>query len=317
MQKLSEFKPFKTFSNRRRSSPIRRLQLSVSGKWFVTLSIAIGVVALVTGNNTLYLIESLLLSGLILSGVLSERFISAVEFEVHRHPAIAKAPVKDKIRIKNHKRFTVFSIELGEWGENGFIPLAYIPRLSGRESMTVMSRQKFEQRGTHRWKALAVATSYPFGFAHKIRLIANQGERLVWPERETLSRSKKREANGKQGRRSGNDLADAEIRPFNEDDDIRSIVWTLSSKGTGPFVRVRRSEQPNPEVTLDLRLPVENSDAFEKRVRSSAQPFYGLADHISGGTLNLITRQGKKRIQGRNAALNELAIVDTSKKDAA
>ncbi len=286
---------------------MRRLQLSVSGKWFVALSIAMGVVALTTGNNTLYLIESLLLSGLILSGVLSERFVSAIEFEVQRHPAIAGSAVRDKIRVKNHRRFTIFSIELGEWSDGRFIPIAYVPTLGPRESTTVLSRQRFERRGAHSWSGLAVATSYPFGFARKIRLIPNEGERLIWPARDPLPKLKRRESRGEQGRRSGTDLADAEIRPFNEDDDIRSIVWTLSSKGTGPVVRVRRSEQPDPEVTLDLRSSPKG-DELEAKVRAAAQPFYTLADHITGGTLNLVTREGKKRIQGRNSALNELAL---------
>ncbi len=291
----------------RKSSARRRLQLNVSGRWFVALAIAMGVVALSTGNNTLYLLESLLLSGLILSGVLSERFVSAVDFEVHRAPAIAGSQARDKIKVRNHRRFTVFAMELGEWREGEFHPIAYLPRLAGREATVILSQQKFERRGVHRWDALAVSTSYPFGFAKKIRLLSSPGERVIWPEREPASRSARREQKGEQGRRSGTDVADAEIRAYQTDDDIRAIVWTLSSKGTGPVVRVRRSEQPDPEVTLDLRSQPSGAE-LEARVRAAAQPFYGLSENVNGGTLSILTRSGKRRIQGRNTALNELAV---------
>jgi uncharacterized protein (DUF58 family) len=287
----------------------RRLQLSIAGRWFVALTIALGVIAMGTGNNVIYLIESLLLSGLILSGVLSERGISAIEFDIQRQPAIAGTVSRDRVRARNRRRFTLFAIEIGEWSNGAFVPLAYIPKLGGGAEVIVPSRQHFEHRGSHRWEALAVATSYPFGLARKIRIIHSVGMRLVWPENAHGKRPVRQPSAEGAGARAGSDLADAEVRPWNQDDDSRMIVWTLSAKGSGPVVRVRKSEQPSPDVTLDLRARAGPDDEFERRVRASAQPFYQLGDNIAGGTLTIVREGGeRRRFHGRTQALNQLAL---------
>ena len=50
----------------------RKLRLTITGRWFVALTILLGVAAIMVGNNVFYLLESFLLGAMILSGVLSE-----------------------------------------------------------------------------------------------------------------------------------------------------------------------------------------------------------------------------------------------------
>src|SRR4051812_25592145 len=94
---------------------MRRLQITIAGRWFLALTIALGVVSLASGNNVIYLIESLLLSGLILSGILSERAISGLTVDIIRKPALAGAPNRDLVRVKNRKKHPIFCVEIGEW----------------------------------------------------------------------------------------------------------------------------------------------------------------------------------------------------------
>ena len=285
----------------------RKLEVTIPGRWYIALTIALGVVALTSGNNVLYLIESLLLSGLILSGVLSERTIAGVDCSIRRIPATAGSPAEDQITLTNTRNAPLFCVEVGEWREKEFFPIAYIPLIPARRSARVVSHRIYETRGTHAWQGLGIATSYPFGFARKVRFLDEPGERLVWPKRADRSKGLDAAESAKSGMQFGQDIADGEVRPFTQDDDCRMIIWTLSSKGTGPQVRVRRSDRSEPQVTLDLRgLPGPD---FEKKVMAAAQPFHEQQEASETGTLVLIGYGGKKRITGKIAALNRLAMV--------
>jgi uncharacterized protein (DUF58 family) len=292
----------------RRPGHARRLQISASGGWYVALTVLLGVVALVSGNNVLYLIESLLLSGLILSGVLSERTVSGVSFEVLRRPAVARTPVQDQIRIVNRRRASVFCLEIGEYTQGEFIPLCFVPRLAPRETLIVPSRQVLPARGIHRWDGLALATRYPFGFAKKVALVPSPGQRIVWPasagDRPGQSRS------DTVARTSGaSDLEEGEIRAYTQDDDYRSIVWTLSAKGMDPVVRNRGSSSRRRDAVLDLRM--EPGDAFEEHVSRIAGALHAPlrdSDEERGVSLTVQEWGGKRVIRGRARALNELAL---------
>ena len=50
----------------------RRLKLTREGKYFIFITFGVGVAAINTGNNLLYLLLGMLLSLIIVSGVLSE-----------------------------------------------------------------------------------------------------------------------------------------------------------------------------------------------------------------------------------------------------
>ena len=120
---------------------IRRLEVTRSGKWYIALTIALGVTALATGNNGIYLIESLLLAGLILSGIQSERQVSAVRVEFIRVQAKAREPTSDWIVVHNQDKRTLFCLEIGEWKKGEFHTLAFFPKIRGRETARVRSTQ--------------------------------------------------------------------------------------------------------------------------------------------------------------------------------
>lgn len=290
--------------------PLRKLEVTIPGRWYLALTIALGVVALISANNVLYLIESLLLSGLIFSGILSERTLSAVRVDIQRLPASARGSSPDRIRIHNLKKFPVFCLEIGEWRKGEFTPLAYVPRLGPQSQVTLPSRQIFESRGLHRWEGFAIATSYPFGFARKLKLVPSGGERIIWPPRLPSQRGKLHQALNPTDRSTqwqGQDHSEGEIRDYTPDDDYRQILWTLSAKGTDPVVRTQSAREKNPEVQLDLR--ADPGESFERRVVQAAHHFYASDEAAQTGTLILLEEAGRKRIQGKHRALNELAQV--------
>jgi uncharacterized protein (DUF58 family) len=287
---------------------MRRLEVTFAGYWYTALTIGLGVVALLSGNNVLYLIESLLLSGMIFSGVLSERSISALEIEIRRTEACARSPTQDSIRVRNRRRFSVFCVEVGEWRKGRFVCAAFIPRIAAHSDQLVTSKIQFSERGVHRWEGIAIATSFPFGLARKVRVICTPGERLVWPEKTGARALSHSTGEGSISVRTGQEYSEGEVRTYTYEDDCRDIVWTLSEKGAGPLVRTRKSRQAAPRVVLDLR--VEPGPEFESSVVKAAQFFHHQQE--GEGSLILVDQTGSRVFRGKIPSLNQLAVVQPS-----
>ena len=294
----------------------RKLEVTVSGRWYLVLTILIGVIAIVTGNNAIYVMESLLLSGFILSGVLSEQMITGIELEIIRGTATAHDPSSnhDQIRITNSKNRTLYAIEIGEWNSKGesapqnkrFSPLTWISQIEPHQTLVLPSEQTYEKRGLHSWEAIAIATRYPFGFAKKIRFKLEAGEKLVWPAIGQIMLNRRNHLTLKEQRLSGIVIQEDEIRPMLAEDDYRSIVWTLSNKGLDPVVRLRKSERPTSAIVLDLRVP--KGEDFEDLVSQVARRIYFLPESQSSA-LTLLRSEGKNVFYGKISILNQLATV--------
>lgn len=284
----------------------RKLRLTTSGKWYIALTIGLGVTAMLAENNVLYLIESLLLSGLILSGILSERTVHAVSVEIRRNRVAANLPAQDVIIVSNKRRFPVFCVEIGEWANGKLKTTAYVPYIGPLSKISVRSKQVYSPRGTHHWEGIAIATSYPLGLARKINIHTAAGKRIVWPEVLT-QKLNSRITQPENSSRVGSVFSEGEIRSKTFEDDARMIVWPLSAKGTDPVVRVRRNESRSANLILDLRS--SSGDHFEKIIQTTALPFHRLDANSEGGTLQVIGPSGKTVIRGKKEILDYLATV--------
>src|SRR5690606_34235039 len=61
--------------------PPRRLKFTKMGRFYIGFTLVIGVAAINTGNNLLFLLLGLMLAGVVLSGVLSESVLRGLEVE--------------------------------------------------------------------------------------------------------------------------------------------------------------------------------------------------------------------------------------------
>jgi hypothetical protein len=86
-----------------------------------------GGVSLTSLNNVVYLMESLLISGLFMSIFLSVRAANAVSIEVRRKGICARGENHDRIQIVNRSRFPVFCLEVDEWHGGKPRRLAFVP----------------------------------------------------------------------------------------------------------------------------------------------------------------------------------------------
>jgi len=291
---------------------IRRLEISRPGKWFIALTIALGVTALASGNNAIYLMESLLLAGLILSGLQSEKQVSSVKVEFLRVQAKATEPTTDWIIVQNKINKTLFCIEVGEWRNGVFHSLAFFPEIQGKETVRARSTQEIRKRGTYRWDGFAIATNFPFGFAKKIKVVRHPGERIVWPTPLDLRESEGDHRTGQRGnRRSEIEVVEGEIRKYEWTDDARMIVANQSFRGLGPMVRNRRPILKEPEVILDTRQ--SSGETFEIAIRKASTSFY----RSENADLILIQSNGRKKIIGKQASLTALALIEAENKPVA
>src|SRR3972149_2399504 len=97
----------------------RSLRFTKEGLSFVLFSFAVGIAAVNTGNNLLFLILAMMLSLIIVSGVLSEQCLKHLTV-TRRFPAqlFAGSPNTFQIRATNHHRlFPSFSIQVQEQEE--------------------------------------------------------------------------------------------------------------------------------------------------------------------------------------------------------
>lgn len=283
---------------------VRRLEVSRAGKGFLLLTIGVGVVSLASGNNVLYLVESFLLSCLILSGILSERIVSAIQVDFFRIQARAGEPVSDWIMATNKTKKTVYCVEVGEWKRGKFISLCFIPQIKPLETVRVKAERVIETRGIFSWDGFAIATRYPFAFAKKIKVVRRPGERIVWPAKDSGVSDQNLLPDSTTGHiRSEPDIVDGEIRAFDSNDDARLIVANQSIRGQGWMVRNRRAQNKDPEIILDAR--TEPSEEFERMVRRTARPFY----ETDQASLILIQKTGRRTIKGSRNALTALALV--------
>jgi uncharacterized protein (DUF58 family) len=288
---------------------IRRLEVTRAGKWYIALTIALGVTALASGNNAIYLIESLLLAGLIHSGIQSEKQVSSVRVEFIRVQAKAKEATSDWVVVHNEEKRTLFCLEIGEWKDGTFRSIAFFPKIKGNETVRVRSSQEIHQRRTYRWDGFAIATSFPFGFAKKIKVVRKPGERVIWPTPISLRRKNGTDPVGERGNRNPEiDVVEGEIRKYDWNDDARLIVANQSIRGLGAMVRNRRPVLKEPEVILDLRK--ESGEAFELSVRKASSHFY----QSENADLILLNSQGRKKVIGKQAALTALALVESERK---
>src|SRR5262245_9068948 len=98
----------------RRLKPPRRLRVTREGRYFLFVTVAIGLAAVNTGNNLLYLLLGWLFSMIVASGALSEASLRGLRVTRRPPPRVhANRPFLMEISVANLKlRLSSFSIEI-------------------------------------------------------------------------------------------------------------------------------------------------------------------------------------------------------------
>jgi len=290
----------------------RKLQVTPSGKGYLVFTVILGVVAMSSGNNVIYLIESFLLGGLILSGVLSELAITAVSLEYIRAPATAGAPSLDRIFIKNKKPLSLYCVEVGEWKDQNFVPSAFIPLLKPHEEKELHSNTVYPKRGLTHIEGLAIATQFPFGFAKKIRILPTKESRLIWPEKMRPSALSLNLSSDSTKDPLQSHSIETSIRNYEWSDDLKDVIWLKSQKT--PETWVVRGRTPNSKKrVIELDIGHLTSDRIEEEIKKAASYFYYPDSEEESPILVLKEDTQVRRFNTRWSALNQLSLIEARK----
>ncbi|MEY2341049.1 hypothetical protein AB4090_02945 [Acidithiobacillus sp. IBUN Pt1247-S3] len=148
----------------------REVKLSRAGKLFVAFTLAIGFAAVNTGNNMLFLLVSMMLALMILSGLAALLNLRSLDVSLLPGQLLLQGEEGQlQFRVCNPHPWTVWLLELR------LAPVrAQIARLPGRSSSELSLSWRPTQRGQLFLPQLLLGSSFPFAFVWR-------GQRLDFP----------------------------------------------------------------------------------------------------------------------------------------
>ncbi|HXN05726.1 MAG TPA: DUF58 domain-containing protein [Nitrospiria bacterium] len=262
----------------------RSLVVTSLGLQFLGLMMVVGIAAVNTGNNLLYLILAMMLSMVVISGILSESCVNRIEFRrVMPEWVTAGRPVEIGIQLKNRKRMAPsFSLHIQDRLEGLPEDLGreiYFFKLAAGKPVERSYSLCFPKRGVFSFQGVTFSTRFPFGFFIKFRREKEtSGTRIiVFPRTFNVSFIERREE--REGvpnlLRKGQGFSLYGFRPYSPGDDARTIHWKISAKRNKLIVRESELENEKKAVIYlsdcSFGPPSgESSERFEKGIELAA-----------------------------------------------
>ncbi len=163
----------------------RKLVVTREGKWIIGIALLLGAAAVNTGNNLLYLVLSLAISVIAISGMLSEWCLRELELlRCYPGELVVGAVTALRIEVFNDKNRPALHLEVGEVTDGALdvqVRDGYVLHLGPREVGQAFAAIRPLRRGPITTAGLQLTTAYPFGFARKSRLFDEQAAFLALP----------------------------------------------------------------------------------------------------------------------------------------
>ncbi len=270
--------------------PRRTIWPTRDGWWCLFAAIGLGVGAINTRNNLLYLLVSMLLGLIIVSGILSEQSIRRLRLVAHVPDEIyAGTPTLFGARVSNGKRWQAsYSVTIEVLGAGEKRPL-YLPRLDAGEERLLTWEGTLRARGRHRLPGVRVTTRFPFGLFLKAGRAVLDSEVVVFPAVRPLTPEMRRfvaTAGRAATRQRGRGHTLYNLREYRPGDDPRFIHWRSSAKSASLLVREMEAD-----TALDVRLVLEGTGARDpERLERGLSEAASLAVHLlrAGGAVELV-----------------------------
>jgi len=171
-----------------RSLVARRIRYKITrgGVLFSLAIVVVGLGAVVSANNLLFLIVAAMLSTLLVSGFVSRMCLAGLEldFQVPEHVSARRA-VPGKLFVHNQKwLMPSFSIRVEGIRDPASPTLqsdVYFPLIAGGAFLEETVEVRFPARGAYRQNSFAFSTSFPFGFLEKSARVTLRRDMVVYP----------------------------------------------------------------------------------------------------------------------------------------
>lgn len=246
---------------RRRVKPRERIRVTREGWLFILISLAVGLAAIRSGNNLLFLILGMMLGLLVVSGILSELSLRGLELNRSPAPTLhAAKPFLMSISVTNRKRsIASFSIEVEDiLGERVLDKRCYFLKIPAGRTQSTAYRHAFPRRGIYQFSGFRISTKFPFALLRKSRVVELETEVVVLPAVHPV-RLPPLPAPGGAGEREqqvrgrGGDVYG--LRDFRPGDDPRDVHWKSSAHRGRLVLRERQADVAQQvQLVLDHRL---------------------------------------------------------------
>lgn len=256
----------------------RSYRLPTEGSIFVAVTMLIGLAAINTSTQLLFLVFAMMCAFYFLSATLAGVSLWGVEVE-RRAPKLASAnrPTRVALRVANTKRrFASMSLRLEDSLEGGGerIGAAYAARVPPGSVAEFEYECVFPRRGLHRFESITLATLFPFGLIERKTRLARPGEVLVLPPSFAMERPPAAilgELGDAPSARKGIGVSLHGLREYASGDSARDIHWRSSARRGSLVVREFESEEHRRvAVLLDNRMAGGGTgaerEAFERGI---------------------------------------------------
>jgi uncharacterized protein (DUF58 family) len=317
---------------KKRLKPPRRLKVTREGRYFLGITFGVGLAAINTGNNLLYLLLGVLLALILVSGIMSELALRGLSVR-RRLPTRAQVGRPHLVEIEVHnkkKKLPSYAIEVEDIRANQPADKrCFFLKVSPQSTQVAAYRRTPQRRGREAHVAFRVATRFPFGLFEKSRQIEVPGELIIYPAVHTVRlpppRARSVGAGARTATRGGSDEL-LGLRPYRPGDDTRQIYWRKTAAASTIVLREHASEgAPDVEIEVDdvsslVRKPDGDEerrrfvDQFEARIRDAASravAHLGRGDAIVLRTTSGARLHGNPRL-GSDPVLRFLALLDAT-----
>ena len=275
----------------------RRLRYRVTrgGLLFTFAIIVVGLSAIVSANNLLFLIVATMLATLLVSGLVSRLCLAALEldFQVPEHVAAGRT-VPGSLFVRNRKwLMPSFSIRV-EGVRAPDSPVlrsgVYFPLIAAGAAHEAPVEVRFPRRGAYRQNSFACSTSFPFGFLEKSVRVTLSRETLVYPSLDPKPGVDDLLA-GISGeiethyRGLGRDFY--RIRPYEAFESARHVDWKASAHVGALQIREFAREQ---EQTVEMFLDRDIAPRFDAWFEHAVDCCAFLAWRLSSGGIAIYFR---------------------------
>jgi len=295
------------------------IRITKVGLWYILLTVVVGVAAANSGNNSLYLVEAVLLAVLVVSGLASRGNLRNLQLEAVP-PDEVHAGQRFSLRLQVTNRSRLFGRRLVVIRSGAKGPPAFIGLLRRRERRRARLEIFASRRGALRLPCLQVSSIFPLGLFRKGLRYRTDLEVIIFPEISPLALRQHGRSGGHSDRSSqrrgwGHELLS--LRDFRPGDDYRDVHWKRSAR-TGTLVVMEREAEKDRRLSILLDNGVGEPSSpvelmrFERLVSEAASAAHY---HLEQGfEVELVTRGGgtgfARSRRHRLRIMEILALVD-------